>query len=233
MAHGFTRRALGLLPVRTRFAAAPSFAVAASSGDCRYGATAAKHRGQHLDWERHRFPAASTERSAAPRRSVASALPRYVPRRQLSGTLRVWGLSYLQDGPREVLGRRVQEVRAGVEDRDHLPTGAIAVAALATGVADIGVNYKATLTDRLDFEQVFTIPSPRSPWPPAPMMYTDGIGRNDRHQQGQSTDAVSVKQLDGVFGTARNGGYQGAVWPPSIPILAVPGTTSGRGISSA
>ena len=28
-----------------------------------------------------------------------SALPRYVPRRQLSGTLRIWGLSYLQDGP--------------------------------------------------------------------------------------------------------------------------------------
>ena len=148
-----------------------------------------------------------------------SALPRYVPRRQLTGTLRVWGLSYLQDGP---LGKywadAFQKYEPGLKIEYHLPTGAIAVAALATGVADIGVNYKATLTDRLDFEQVFHHPVTAVTvatgsydvygWDPAGIIVVNKANPLTR---------ISVKQLDGVFGTARNGGYQGAVWHTEYP----------------
>jgi phosphate transport system substrate-binding protein len=148
-----------------------------------------------------------------------SALPRYVPQRQLSGTLRIWGLSYLEDGP---LGKYWAEAFAkyqpGLKIVYHVPTGAIAVAALATGVADIGVNYKATLTDRLDFEQVFHHPVTQVTvatgsydvygWDPAGIVVVNRENPLTR---------ISIKQLDGIFGTARNGGYKGAVWHTEYP----------------
>lgn len=146
-------------------------------------------------------------------------LPRYVPRRQLTGTLRVWGLSYLEDGP---LGKywadAFQKYEPGLKIAYHVPTGAVAVAALATGVADIGVNYKATLTDRLDFEQVFHHPVTEVTvatgsldvygWGPAGMIVVNKANPLTR---------ISIRQLDGVFGTARNGGYEGAVWHTEYP----------------
>jgi phosphate transport system substrate-binding protein len=148
-----------------------------------------------------------------------SSLPRYVPRRRLSGTLRIWGLSYLEDGP---LGKYWAEAfkkyQPGLKIVYHVPTGAIAVAALATGVADIGVNYKATLTDRLDFEQVFHHPVTEVTvatgsydvygWGPAGMIVVN---------QANPLKRISLEQLDGVFGSARNGGYQGAVWHTEYP----------------
>jgi phosphate transport system substrate-binding protein len=146
-------------------------------------------------------------------------LPRYVPRRQVTGTLRIWGNSYLEDGP---LGRYWTEAfkkyEPGLKIIYHVPTGAIAVAALATGVADIGVNYKATLTDRLDFEQVFHHPVTQITvatgsydvygWGPAGMIVVNRTNPLTR---------ISINQLDGVFGTARNGGYKGAVWHTEYP----------------
>ena len=148
-----------------------------------------------------------------------SGLPDYAPRHRLSGTLRIWGLSYLQDGP---LGKYWADAFAKYQPHlkivYHVPTGAIAVAALATGVADIGVNYKATLTDRLDFEQVYHHPVTEVTvatgsydvygWDPAGIIVVN---------RGNPLKKISVTQLDGVFGTARNGGYVGAVWHTGSP----------------
>lgn len=153
------------------------------------------------------------------RRWNLTALPRYVPQHQLSGTLRIWGLSYLEDGP---LGKYWADAFKKYEPNlrivYHVPTGAVAVAALATGVADIGVNYKATLTDRLDFEQVFHHPVTQVTvatgsydvygWGPAGIIVVN---------EANPLKSISIKQLDGVFGTARNGGYDGAVWHTEYP----------------
>lgn len=148
-----------------------------------------------------------------------SALPHYVPREQLTGTLRIWGLSYLQDGP---LGKRwadaFKKYEPGIEIEYHLPTGAVAVSALATGVADIGVTYRVSLTDSLNFEQVFH----RQPtvvtvatgsldvygWSPAGMIVVNDANPLTR---------MSMKQLDGVFGSARYGGYRNSVWHTRYP----------------
>jgi phosphate transport system substrate-binding protein len=148
-----------------------------------------------------------------------SALPRYAPRHQVSGTLRIWGLSYLEDGPLGTYWAQVfKKYEPGITIVYHVPTGAIAVAALATGVADIGVNYKATLTDRLDFEQVFHHPVTAITvatgsydvygWDPAGIIVVNKANPLSR---------ISIEQLDGVFGTARNGGYKGAVWHTRYP----------------
>lgn len=46
-------------------------------------------------------------------------------------------------------------VSAGRQDRLPPSPGALAVSALATAVADIGVTYRVSLIDSLNFEQVF------------------------------------------------------------------------------
>lgn len=148
-----------------------------------------------------------------------SDLPRYAPRRQVTGTLRIWGNSYLKDGQ---LGRYWQEAfrqyEPGITIEYHVPTGAIAVAALACGVADLGMNYKATLTDRLIFEQVFHHPITEISavtgslnvygWGPAGIIVVNRANPLDR---------ISIRQLDDIFGGARTGGYDGTVWHTEYP----------------
>ena len=93
------------------------------------------------------------------RRWNLTDLPHYAPQQQLTGTLRVWGLNYLQDGPLgSYWAEAFRKYEPGLKIEYHLPTGAIAVSALATGVADIGVTYRVSLIDSLNFEQVFHRP---------------------------------------------------------------------------
>jgi phosphate transport system substrate-binding protein len=148
-----------------------------------------------------------------------SDLPHYRPKRQLSGTLRIWGNNYLKDGE---LGAYWQEgfnkFQPHLKIEYHLPTAAIAVMALAAGVADLGMSNKATLSDLLTFEQVFhhsisqvmvaTGSYDVYGWSPAFIIV---VNRENPLTQ------ISVKQLDGVFGGARSGGYAGSVWHTEYP----------------
>ena len=148
-----------------------------------------------------------------------SELPHYVPKQQMTGTIRIWGNNYLADGE---LGQywveEFKKFQPGITLEFHLPTGAIAVSALAAGVADLGMNYKATLTDRLIFEQAFHYPLTEITavtgsfdvygWGPAGIIVV--------HRDNPLTQ-ISVKQLDGVFGSERTGGYVGSVWHTEYP----------------
>ena len=148
-----------------------------------------------------------------------SDLPHYVPKRQLTGTLRIWGNNYIKDGP---LGQywveAFRKYQPGLKIEYHLPTGAIAVSAVAAGVADLGMNAKATLVDRLSFEQVFHHPLTEIMavtgsydvygWAPAGVIVVNEANPLTR---------ISVNQIDGVFGSARKGGYEGAVWHTEYP----------------
>ncbi|MBX3749944.1 MAG: hypothetical protein KF897_07645 [Opitutaceae bacterium] len=146
-------------------------------------------------------------------------LPRYQPKRQLTGTLRVWGNNYLKDGPLgEYWAQEFKKFQPGITIEYHLPTAAMAVPALVCGVADIGMSNKATLTDHLSFEQVFHYPLSEVNvatgsfnvygWTP-PFIIV--VNENNPLEQ------ISVKQIDGVFGTARTGGYVGSVWHSEYP----------------
>jgi phosphate transport system substrate-binding protein len=148
-----------------------------------------------------------------------SGLPHYVPRQQLSGALRIWGNNYLKDG---FLGEYWREgfrkFQPGVIIEYHLPTEAMAVPALVCGVADIGVSNRATLTDQLSFEQMYHHPVVGIPivtgsydvygWSPAFIIAV--------HKDNPLTQ-ISVRQLDGIFGSARSGGYVGTVWHGEYP----------------
>ncbi|MDB6127644.1 MAG: hypothetical protein JWM35_1540 [Verrucomicrobia bacterium] len=148
-----------------------------------------------------------------------SDLPHYVPKQKLTGTIRIWGNNYLTDGQ---LGQywvdAFKKFQPGLTIEYHLPTGTIAVSAVAAGIADLGMNYKATLSDRLIFEQVFHHPLTEITavtgsfnvygWGPAGIVV---VNKDNPLAQ------ISMKQLDGVFGTARNGGYAGSVWHTEYP----------------
>ena len=148
-----------------------------------------------------------------------SDLPHYVQKQKLKGTIRIWGNNYIKDGQ---LGKlwveEFKKLQPNLTLEYHLPTGAIAVSAVAAGVADLGMNAKATLTDRLIFEQVFghaltevmavTGSFDVYGWAPAGII----VVRKDN-----PLTQITMRQIDGVFGGARNGGYVGSVWHTEYP----------------
>lgn len=148
-----------------------------------------------------------------------SDLPRYEPRHKLSGTLRIWGSNYLQDGP--LGGYWKDEFLKHHPDLTieyNLPTSGIAIPALAAGIADVGVGRPATLMDYLTFQQVFRY---------SPTEFTVATGSYDVYgwspafiilvNEKNPLTKISMRQLDGVFGTARLGGYDGSVWRNDYP----------------
>ena len=148
-----------------------------------------------------------------------SAMPHYAPKRQVTGTLRIWGNNYIKDGTLAESWREAfKKFQPGVTIEYHLPTATIAVPALACGVADLGLCYKARLTDLLVFEQVFHHPVTEITiftgsydvygWQPATII---AVNKDNPLTQ------ISMKQLDGVFGGARSGGYVGSVWHSESP----------------
>jgi phosphate transport system substrate-binding protein len=148
-----------------------------------------------------------------------SDLPHYSPKRHLHGTLRIWGSNYLKDGE---LGAYWQagfkKFQPGITIEYHLPTAAVAIPGLSAGVADLGMSNKATLSDLLTFEQVYHHPVSEVMaatgsydvygWTP-PFIVV--VNRENPLTQ------ISVKQLDGIFGGARTGGYAGSVWHTEYP----------------
>ena len=88
-----------------------------------------------------------------------SAMPHYVPKQQVTGTLRIWGNNYIKDANLAEYWREAfKKFQPGITIDYHLPTATIAVPAIASGAADLGLCYRARLTDLLVFEQVFHHP---------------------------------------------------------------------------
>jgi phosphate transport system substrate-binding protein len=148
-----------------------------------------------------------------------SRLPHYVPKRQLKGTLRIWGSNYLKDGPLgDYWAKAFHKFEPGIRIEYNVPTAGIAIPALAAKVADLGFGRPATLMDYLTFQQVFHY---------SPTEITAATGSYDVYgwspafiilvNKANPLTKISVKQLDGVFGGARLGGYDGSVWRSDYP----------------
>jgi phosphate transport system substrate-binding protein len=152
-------------------------------------------------------------------------LPHYVPQRQVSGTLRIWGNNYIRDG---FLAKYWEEAftkfQPGIKIEYNLPTTGIAIPALSCGVADVVMSRKAIIMDLLTFEQVYHHPVTEISavtgsydvygWSPAFIIV---VNKDNPLTQ------ISMKQLDGVFGGARLGGYVGSVWHTEYPYSRGPG----------
>jgi phosphate transport system substrate-binding protein len=186
----------------------------------------ARHEGrrklqqEHLDAERHAVSQGSRGREGGyTKKWDLSDLPHYTPKRQLTGKLRIWGNNYLKDGYLGEYWRAVfNKFQPGIEIEYNLPTTGIAIPSLAAKASDLAISRKAILMDLLTFEQVYhhsvsevsavTGSYDVYGWTPALIIAV--------HKE-NPVDKISMRQLDGVFGGQRLGGYVGSVWRTDYP----------------
>ena len=145
-----------------------------------------------------------------------SGLPKYQPKQKVSGTIRLWGSNYITDG---FLGGYWEEsfrkYHPDAKFDFHMKTTLAAVPSLVFGVSDVGIGRKITFAE-LEMFQRYTNRDPIEidvatgsydvpGWNPG-----FGIVVHKDNPLAQLT----MKQLDGIFGAERAGGWEGTSWRP-------------------
>jgi len=145
-----------------------------------------------------------------------SGLPDYKPRRQVSGTVRIWGSNYITDGNVGHLWEEAfRKYQPDAHIEWHMKTTEAAVPSLVFGVGDIGIGRKVTFSelqlyqrykdhDPVEIELAtgsYDVPG----WQPG-----FGVMVN----KDNPLTHISMEQLDGIFGAARDGGWEGTSWHP-------------------
>ncbi len=147
-----------------------------------------------------------------------SGLPHYEPGEQVKGTLRVCGNNYVNDAP---LGRYWKEAferfQPGVTVEYYTPTAAIAAACLYFDKADIGVNHELSFYDYLAHVRI------KGFEPQGFSVFTgsfDYVGWQNNLviivNRANPITKITLKQLDGIFGSVRDGGWIGQTWHPEL-----------------
>ena len=142
-------------------------------------------------------------------------MPSYRPEQSVSGTIRNFGFGL--GGVLKLWEVEFQKFHPRVVFEDKLPTSDAAIPALVTGVTDLAPDGgEATLTENLSFFEVYGYP------------VTDiTVASGAYDVEGKSNGPVifvhkdnplaslSLKQLDGIFGSERTAGMRGFKWTPS------------------
>ena len=146
------------------------------------------------------------------------ALPEYKPEQKVSGTIRLWGLNYLTDGNlAQYWEDGFRKYHPNIKIEYNTPTALVSVPGLITGMADMGASRPITFDELLTFQRVFNylpleiemvtgsynVPG----WAPAISIFV--------HKDNPITK-LSLKQLDGIFGAERTGGWVGLTWHPEF-----------------
>jgi len=152
-----------------------------------------------------------------PKRWDLSDLPAYHPDGVVSGTIRLWGNNYIADSD---LGRYWEEGFRRYHPDVHLDltgmkSALVATAGLVTGQADIAANRHITFAELEGFERMFNydplqIAMARGSFDIPGWMTTFCIFV---HKSNPIT-GLTLKELDGIYGTARDGGWEGTTWHP-------------------
>lgn len=147
-----------------------------------------------------------------------SGLPHYAPRRQLAGWLRLHGNNYLSDG---ALGDYWQKAFAKYQPGIHLsfflPTSAAALGALDYDQADLVMSHKPSFYDLLAYERMKNT----DPLEIAAVTGSFDVGGWENSfaiiVNGENPiKGLTMDQLDGIFGAARDGGWVGTNWRPDL-----------------
>ena len=147
-----------------------------------------------------------------------SGLPDYKPQQIVSGTIREWGSNYFADSNlNEYWETEFHNAQPGVKFDVHMRSALEAAPALATGVADIAACRLFTFSDEELYERAFNHEPLRiliatgsydvPGWSPALAVVTN---------KENPISQLTLQQLDGIFGAARSGGYQGTTWHPEV-----------------
>lgn len=143
-------------------------------------------------------------------------LPRYKPDAQISGSIRMVGSNYVMDGHvGEYWEQGFKKFHPNVKFEYNLKSPSAALPALFLGVSDLGPCRKMTfedllayqrMTDRDPLEVVYATGSYDVPgWSPAFAIFV--------HKDNPITK-LTMKQLDGIFGSERTGAWEGTTWHP-------------------
>jgi phosphate transport system substrate-binding protein len=145
-------------------------------------------------------------------------LPQYKPEQKITGTIRVWGSGYFAQGN---LGKYWEEgfrkYQPDVKFEYNLKAPALAIPALCIGVSDLAPSRHITFDETLMFERMFSydpveITAVTGSLDVPGWNYALGIFVNKNNPLARLT----IKQLDGIFGTERDGGYDGTTWRTDI-----------------
>lgn len=147
-----------------------------------------------------------------------SGLPHYAPEDKPVGTLRIAGNNYVGDAP---LGGwwkdAFEKLQPGIKIEYYLPSAAIAVPRLYFDLADIGINHAPSFYDSLGHLRL------KGYEPTGFSVFTgsyDYVGWQNNIviivNKDNPVTGITMKQLDGVFGSVRDGGWVGTIWHPEF-----------------
>src|SRR2546427_7389199 len=147
-----------------------------------------------------------------------SDLPHYLPEEKPTGKLRVYGNNYVGDAP---LGRwwkeAFEKAQPGIQVEYYLPSAAIAIPGLYLGLADIAINHEPSFYDSLGHLRL------KGYEPVGFSAFTgsyDYVGWQNNFviivNKDNPLAKITLQQLDGIFGSARDGGWVGTTWHPEF-----------------
>ena len=147
-----------------------------------------------------------------------SGLPHYVPQQQPKGMLRVCGNNYMNDAPLGGYWKEAfEKLQPGIKVEYFTPTAAIAAACLYLDKADIGVNHELSFYDFLAHLRL-------KGFEPQGFSVLTGsfnyVGWQNNLviivNKDNPITKITMKQLDGIFGSVRDGGWVGSNWHPEF-----------------
>ena len=147
-----------------------------------------------------------------------SGLPHYVPEDKPTGTLRVCGNNYVGDSPLGAWWKETfEKFQPGIKIQYNLPSAAIAVPCMYFDLADIGINHEPSFYDYLGHLRL------KGFEPTGFSVLTgsyDYVGWQNNIviivNKDNPITKITIKQLDGVFGSVRDGGWVGSTWHPEM-----------------
>ena len=145
-------------------------------------------------------------------------LPEYKPEQQVSGVLRIWGSGYFKQGKLgDYWEQGFRQSQPNLKFEYHTQAPALGIPALCLGAADLAPSRHITFDETLMFERVF------SRDPVEITMVTGSLNVPGWNyalaifvNKNNPISKLTIQQLDGIFGTERDGGYEGTTWRTEI-----------------
>jgi phosphate transport system substrate-binding protein len=143
-----------------------------------------------------------------------SDLPPYVPDQKVSGKLRIWGSDMFGGaGLKADIEGGFRKFQPDVTFEHNLKTPSLALVGLLSGDADIGPTRRWSWEDLLAYERIYNrdplVIEGMTGWavnPPFAIMVN----------KANPVAGLSMRQLDGIFGAERTGGWIGTAWHPEF-----------------
>src|SRR5262245_16275743 len=145
-------------------------------------------------------------------------LPEYRPEQQVSGALRIWGSGYFKQGRLgDYWEQGFRKYHPDLKFEYHTQAPALGIPALCVGAADLAPSRHITFDETLMFQRVY------SRDPSEITMVTGSLNVPGWNyalaifvNKDNPITKLTIEQLDGIFGTERDGGYDGTTWRTDI-----------------